>query len=43
MDLFRIVSDCILYCRTVEKQRNRTPGTEQDDLAASRPSWHVVC
>ena len=28
MDLFRLVSDCILYCRTVEKQRRRTPGQD---------------
>lgn len=25
MDMFRLVSDCILYCRTVEKQRTRLP------------------
>ena len=31
MDLFRIVSDCILYCRTVEKQRLRVPGQELNE------------
>lgn len=31
MDLFRLVSDCILYCRTVEKQRYRMPGEEVTD------------
>jgi hypothetical protein len=34
MDLFRLVSDCILYCRTVEKQRHRLPGSEEDTLVA---------
>lgn len=31
MDLFRLVSDCILYCRTVEKQRYRMPGQDVTD------------
>ena len=31
MDLFRLVSDCILYCRTVEKQRRRLPGADLED------------
>lgn len=30
MDLFRLVSDCILYSRTVEKQRLRVPGQDDD-------------